>query len=95
MTSELAVVLDGNLMADGTIQLDHLPGVRPGRVRITLRPLFASEARDECLPDGPWQDDAISAPVDLPLLGSFDRVTLRQARALLPDPLPAANEDEG
>jgi len=94
MTSEPALVLDGNLKADGTIQLDRLPGVRPGRVRITLRPLFASEPGVACLPDGPWQDEAISAPVDLPLSGSFDRVTLRQAHALLPDPLLATDEEE-
>ena len=94
MTSEPALVLDGNLTSDGTIQLDRLPGVRPGRVRITLRPLFASEAGDESLPDGPWQDDAVSAPIDLPLFGSFHRVTLRQAQALLPDPLQPTDEEE-
>jgi hypothetical protein len=95
MTGEPALVLDGNLKADGTIQLDRLPGVRPGRVRIILRPLFVANPGDECLPDCPWQDDAISAPVDLPLSGSFDRVTLRQAQALLPDPLPASDEGKG
>ncbi|MEI8373450.1 MAG: hypothetical protein WCJ35_11540 [Planctomycetota bacterium] len=94
MTSGTALLLDGSLKADGTIQLDRLPSVRPGRVRITMRPLSASERGDECLPDGPWQDDTVSAPIDLPLSGSFDRVTLRQAHALLPDP-PATDEERG
>ncbi len=95
MAYESAVVLDGNLDPDGTIRLDRPPDVPPGRVRITLQPLPATVPGAICLPDGPWLDDAISAPFDLPFPGKTERVHPRQAHDLLPDPLTGTEEDLG
>ncbi len=87
MASELVLVFDGNLNSDGTIQLDRPPGILPGRVQVALRPLAPSASGQARVPDGPWPDEAISAPFDLPLPGVPERVYPRQARELLPDPL--------
>jgi hypothetical protein len=95
MAFESALVLDGNLTSDGTIRLDRPPDVPAGRVRITLQPLPASVPEAVRLPDGPWLDDAISAPCDLPFSGRAERVHPRQASDLLPDPLTLAGEDLG
>ncbi len=87
MANEVALVLEGILNSDGTIQLDRPPGVSPGRVRITLRPLSSSEPQDMCIPDDPWLDDAVSAPFDLPLPATPGRIRARQSHELLPDRL--------
>ncbi len=88
MASELTLVINGNLLSDGTIQLDRPPPISPGRVQITMRSLSQSEAANVCIPDGPWLDEAVSAPFDLPFAGVPRRVHPRQAHDLLPDPLP-------
>lgn len=59
-----SVVIDGTLMADGSLELDHRLMLSPGRVRVTLRYLDDSPLNDR--PDVPWTDDSISAPFDLP-----------------------------
>ncbi len=87
MACEPALVLDGNLDSDGTIRLDRPPDVPPGRVRITIQPLPESMPAVGHLPDGPWLDEAISAPFDLLLPGMPQRVRPRQARDVLPDPM--------
>jgi hypothetical protein len=81
-----ALVYDGFLQADGTIQLDRTPEIGPGRVQVTLRPLLESATRDILLPDPPWEDESIPAPCDLPLLGPRERVVLREVVGWLPDP---------
>jgi hypothetical protein len=40
-----AEMLDGTLNPDGTIVLDHKPGLPPGRVSIVLQPVQAPPAR--------------------------------------------------
>ena len=36
-----AVILEGTLRADGTVELDSKPGLSPGRVQVALQPLPA------------------------------------------------------
>ena len=43
MSTSSAVVLSGNLTADGMVKLDTRPPIRPGRVRITLEALSETE----------------------------------------------------
>ena len=93
MASELVLVFDGNLNSDGTIQLDRPPGISPGRVQVALRrlsPFVSGQARD---PDGPWPDEAIPAPFDLPRPGTPERVYPRPGSERLPDALQGAEED--
>jgi hypothetical protein len=87
-----ALVLHGNLGSDGTIRLDTTPDLPPGRIRITLRLLPPLNSEAIHLPDGPWLDDAISAPGDLPLSGVPERVFPREALELLPDPYMGTEE---
>ena len=93
MASEQVVVFDGNLNSDGTIQLDRPPGISPGRVQVALRPLSPSASGQARDPDGPWPDEAISAPFDLPCPGTPERVYPRQGSNRLPDPLRGTKED--
>ncbi len=93
MASELVLVFDGNLNSDGTIQLDRPPGISPGRVQVALRPLFPSDSGQARVPDSPWPDQAISAPLDLPRSGRSERVAPRQGNERLPDPLRGTEED--
>jgi hypothetical protein len=39
--SSVEVNLEGTLKADGTLELDHKPGLTPGRVLVTVRRLMA------------------------------------------------------
>lgn len=80
------LIYDGVLGADGTIHLDRPPEVRPGRVKVTLRPVTVSEAGEFWLPDPPWPDESVPAPCDLPLLGPREPVALREVDQLLPAP---------
>ncbi|HVC98540.1 MAG TPA: hypothetical protein VND64_33040 [Pirellulales bacterium] len=34
------VVIEGNLKPDGTLELDQKPGLTPGRVQVTVKPLI-------------------------------------------------------
>ncbi len=87
------VVVDGMLRSDGTLKLDVVPRLAPGRVRVTLQSL-GSRVGGERLPDGPWLEESISAPFDLPRPGLAERVEARIVTERLPD-LPAAlREDE-
>ena len=92
MAGELALVFDGNLNSDGTIQLDRPPAILPGRVQVMLRPLSTPESREARVPDGPWLDEASSAPFDLPRPGVSERVYPRQAADRLPDLLSRTEE---
>lgn len=91
MAGKLALVFDGNLNSDGTIQLDRQPGISPGPVQVVLRPL-PPESGIACVPDGPWPDEAISAPFDLPRPEMRERVYPRQGTDRLPDPLTDTEE---
>ena len=85
MMSDLALVFDGNLNSDGTIQLDRPPGISPGRVQVTLRRYLPLNRVTLRIPDGPWPDEAVSAPFDLPRPGIPERVRPRRACDRLPD----------
>ena len=95
MASESALVLNGNLNADGTIRLDRPPDVPPGRVRITLQPLPASVPGAIRLPDAPWPDDAISAPCDLPFPGRTEPRPPAASARLASRTLTGTEEDLG
>ena len=95
MGSESVLILEGSLFSDGTIRLDRPPDVPPGRVRITLQAISASMPERVQLPDGPWPDDAVPPPFDLPLPGTPQRVSPRKACELLPDLLRGTEEQLG
>ena len=83
------IVVNGLLQPGGTLQLDFVPAMSPGRVRVTLQPLGNAER----LPDAPWLDESVSAPFDLPRPGARKRVHARVVAERLPD-LPAALREE-
>ena len=93
MSISSAVVLSGDLTADGTVKLDRKPALRPGRVRITLEALSEAESPPVRLPDPPWLDEGFAAPLDLPHFGRAQRVQPRPAAHRLPEPLHWATED--
>jgi hypothetical protein len=74
--STIGIVVNGLLKPDGTLELDALPRLPPGRVRVTLQPLVEGRIGGERLPDAPWLDDAIPAPFDLPRLGAAEKTPL-------------------
>jgi hypothetical protein len=81
------VEIDGTLQADGKLILDEKPALRPGRVRVALRALV------ERLPDAPWADDSVPAPLDLPHEGAVVRVQARPFAERLPE-LPTSLAEE-
>lgn len=81
------VVVNGILRSDGTLKLDAVPRLAPGRVRVTLQSL-ESQTGGERLPEGPWLDESISAPFDLPRQGLAERIKVRMITERLPE-LPA------
>ena len=87
------MVYDGVLEADGTIHLDHPPELRPGRVRVAVRPVVALAASGVLLPDAPWEDESIPAPCDLPIAGPRKTIHPRPGQVRLPDPLPSPDEE--
>ena len=89
----LDVVVDGMLRSDGTLKLDVVPRLAPGRVRVTLQPL-ESRVGAERSPDGPWLDESISAPFDLPRPGLAERVEARIVTERLPEFPTSLREDE-
>jgi hypothetical protein len=78
------IELEGTLQADGRLILDEKPALKPGRVRVALRPLMESQIRER-LPDSPWLDDTIPAPFDLPYVGDIVRIQPRWHRDRLPE----------
>jgi hypothetical protein len=85
MSISSPVILCGHLTAEGVIKLDSKPALRPGRVRITLEALSEKEAPCPRLPDKPWLDEGIPAPLDLPHFGMAQRVQPRPATDRLPE----------
>lgn len=62
------LIYDGVLEADATIHLDNPPELRPGPVRVTLRPISGSAASDVLLVEDPCGGGYFPPPCDLPLL---------------------------
>jgi hypothetical protein len=92
--STMSIVINGLLRPDGTLELETTPKLPPGRVRVTLQPLGEGCADSERLPDPPWQDEAISAPFDLPRTGRAMRVQPRIIAERLPEPPVWEPEEE-
>jgi hypothetical protein len=87
------IVLDGLLKADGTVQLDALPRLPPGRVRVTLQRLEETSRETTRLPDPPWIDESLSAPCDLPRPAAV-RIEPRTVTERLPQGAEALTQDE-
>ncbi|GEM_PF-5148935 len=93
--SSMGAVIDGLLMPDGTLKLDAPPRLPPGRVRVTVQPLIDGRTEPERLPDGPWLDDALPAPFDLPRSGVVELVRPRVVAERLPEfPTEVAEGEE-
>lgn len=93
MAANTSVVLEGVLKADDTIELASHPALPPGPVRVRLEALPSVETGVERLPDPPWPDESISAPFDLPLSGTPQRVVVREAAERLPKPFELTESD--
>ena len=83
------IEIEGTLQADGQLILDEKPALPPGRVRVTLQALV------ERFPDGPWTDEGIPAPFDLPREGAVVRIQVRAFQERLPEPPIILAEDVG
>jgi len=81
-----SVVLNGLLKPDGIIQLDYPPHLPAGRVRVRLEPVLDGARHSERLPDRPWADSALPAPVDLPQPEPVAVLQPRMVRERLPEP---------
>jgi hypothetical protein len=79
-----SVVVFGMLQPDGTLRLDESPGVPPGRMEVTLRPVSRQKVR---LPDPPLEDLCIAPPCELPRLGVTSLVHPVPIFERLPDPI--------
>lgn len=73
----------GTLHPGGAVTLDEPPRLAPGRVRVALRPLPPPAAR---LPDGPFPDESIPAPFDLPYEGPVRAAVAERIPYRYPDP---------
>lgn len=81
------VVLGGLLKRDGTLELRSRPPLLPGRVRVTLEAIKDEPVSTERLPDPPWPDESVPAPLDLPRPLRMKRVQPREVAERLPDGL--------
>jgi len=45
------IVIDGTLKSDGTLELDQLPNLAPGRVKVTVQPVQAGASTRRGLAD--------------------------------------------
>ncbi len=88
-----SIEIDGTLQPDGRLILDEKPILSPGRVRVALRSLPESPAKTDRLPDTPWLDESIPAPLDLPRSGTTVPVHPRLSGERLPE-LPANLAEE-
>lgn len=78
------VVVYGMLQADGTLRLDNPPGVPPGRMEVTLRPVSPQRAR---LPQPPIEDMCVAPPFELPRSSNSKHVDSAPIFERLPDPI--------
>jgi hypothetical protein len=93
--STMAIVVDGLLRPDGTLELDAPPRFPPGRVRVTLQLLTEGQPARERLPDPPWPDSSIPTPFDLPRPDSPERVRPQPVAERLPEPVAWTAENAG
>ncbi|MBX9584090.1 MAG: hypothetical protein K2X87_27640 [Gemmataceae bacterium] len=77
---EAGIETTGTLHPDGAVTLDEPPRLAPGRVRVALAPLPAVR-----LPDGPFLDESIPAPFDLPWEGLVRAVVAERVPYRYPD----------
>lgn len=84
----LGITIAGTIQPDGSLQLDEPANLPPGPVQVTLRSIqTALPGETQRLPDGPWPDESIPAPFDLPRYGPSRRVCARRGTERLPDPI--------
>ena len=91
----LDITVAGTIKPDGSLQLDEPANFPPGPVQVTLRSIpttLPSEAPRR--PDGPWSDESISAPFDLPRPAQARPVHTRRGTLRLPDPVFAEENSE-
>ena len=82
-----AVTITGIITPEGLLQLEQLPNLPPGPVRVTVQRMQAiSPAQSPRLPDEPWPDENIAAPIDLPRIGPRRDVHAQPGSPRLPDP---------
>jgi len=87
MSAVANIVLEGLLKPDGTLELRSRPPFPPGRVRVTLEAIKDEPVPTERLPDPPWPDASVPAPLDLPRPLRMKRVQPREVAERLPDPI--------
>ena len=86
--ASLEITIEGTIKPDGSIELDQPSNLPPGPVQITLRRIPATLPSEiSRQPDGPWPDESISAPFDLPRTGQSRTVRTRVGTLRLPDPV--------
>ncbi len=82
----LEITIDGTIKPDGSIELNQPSSLPPGPVQITLRRIPITLPTEEIRrPDGPWSDENITVPFDLPRLGESRPVRTRPGTLRLPD----------
>ena len=82
----LEITIDGIIKPDGSIELNQPSSLPPGPVQITLRRIpITLPTEDSRRPDGPWPDESITAPFDLPRLVESRSVRVRIGTLRLPD----------
>jgi hypothetical protein len=75
-----AIVLDGLLKSDGTLELARHPALPPGPVRVTLEPVLEASA------DGVCESSMLDSWVELPLPENGKRLYPKLGELPLPDP---------
>jgi hypothetical protein len=86
------IVLEGLLKPDGTLEFRSRPAFPPGRVRVTLEAIADHPAGKERLPDPPWHDESVPAPLDLPPPVRAEGVRACKVIERLPEPLDWTDE---
>ena len=92
MSVAASIVLEGFLKPDGTLELRSRPALPPGRVRVTLEAIKDRPAPAERLPDPPWPEESVPAPLDLPPPPRVKGVQALEVAERLPDPLQWSDE---
>lgn len=91
----LDITVPGTIKPDGSLQLDQPANLPPGPVQVTLRSTPTTlQCETPRQPDGPWSDESVSAPFDLPRPAQARRVRTRRGTLRLPDPVFAAENSE-
>jgi hypothetical protein len=90
MSAYVPIIVSGTLNPDGSLELDNVPPLPPGRVRVTLESLSPVRGAER-LPDPPWTTDEIAAPFDLPFPDDSQPISVTQGERL---PLPLVDESD-